>query len=161
MKIPRIAFISLIALGHLIGFIWIMSASHTFPISQTLFGYPALADDYEEEDEESEDDDRPTTPSDASTSNKQETVLENVVEYRPVTKTVIITEPGYDIDSDGDLLVDAIDPDPEKHQREYFTDTDGDAVPDAYDRHHDEDDFAYFDDELDANHNGLLDSFEL
>ncbi|MGB5019115.1 MAG: hypothetical protein WBO66_05300, partial [Candidatus Moraniibacteriota bacterium] len=68
-------------------------------------------------------------------------------------------DPEFLTDTDGDLLVDAIDPEPNRDQREYFTDTDGDGVPNAFDKHHDEDDFAYHDDD-DADKNGILDSYE-
>ncbi|MEK7181566.1 MAG: hypothetical protein AAB708_00385, partial [Patescibacteria group bacterium] len=87
-------------------------------------------------------------------------VIVETVEYKEVTKTVTVLNPGYDTDKDEDGLVDAIDPDPEKHQKEYFTDTDGDSVPDAFDQHHDEDDFAYLENETDENNNGILDSYE-
>lgn len=89
-------------------------------------------------------------------------VTQEVVEYQPVTKTVTVTEDGYQKDSDEDVLVDAIDPNPRIKQSEYFTDTDGDGVPNVFDRYHDEDDFAYFDDaDTDDDGDGILDSYEL
>ena len=88
-------------------------------------------------------------------------VIQNVTEYRPVVTMVEVTPDEYLKDSDGDGLVDAVDPSPYIKQSEYFIDTDGDSVPNAIDKHHDEDDFAFFDDvETDSNNNGLLDSYE-
>lgn len=107
-------------------------------------------DEYEDEgEEEDEDDDK-----------KKETVEVTRYEVRQVVRTVAVLAPEYEMDTDGDLLVDGIDPDPKVHQREYFTDTDGDGIPNVFDRHHDEDDFAYYDGEDDADSNGLLDSYE-
>lgn len=88
-------------------------------------------------------------------------VIQNVTEYKPVSKTVMVTPEEYQRDSDVDGLVDAIDPSPFIKQSEFFTDIDGDGVPNALDRHHDEDDFSFFDGiETDANNNGILDSYE-
>jgi hypothetical protein len=144
------------------------------PWVQTHFVSRASAEDDDDEFEvEDEDDDRKTSvqtaPSSTSTdkqtkktSTKTIQVIQNVVEYTTVTKTIDVTEEQYKKDSDGDLLVDAIDPSPLVKQSEYFTDTDNDGVPNAFDRRHDEDDFAYFDDaEKDANNNGILDSYEM
>ncbi len=119
----------------------------------------------EEEDEDDDDDDRDSDSSDGSGSKgsvvKTKQVTQEVVEYKPVTKTVTVTDEAYKIDSDGDLLVDALDPSPFIKQSEYFTDIDGDSIPNALDKHHDEDDFAYFDGyETDTNDNGILDSYE-
>lgn len=86
--------------------------------------------------------------------------MQEVIEYKPVTVTIYVTEAAYAKDTDGDELVDALDPDPLVLQNEYFTDTDGDGVPNAIDRHHDEDDFAYYEFETDDNNNGILDSYE-
>jgi hypothetical protein len=102
-----------------------------------------------------------TTTTTQSTSVQTKQVIENVVEYKPVTKTINVTPEEYLKDSDGDGLVDALDPNPYIEQSEFFTDTDGDGVPNAFDRHHDEDDFVFFDDlETDTNNNGILDSYE-
>ncbi len=116
------------------------------------------AEDDEEDDEESDSSDK--KKSSQSSNPKTVEVIKEVVEYRPVTKTIIVTEEAYATDTDGDLLVDAIDPDPKVPQSEYFTDTDDDGVPNAIDRHHDEDDFAYYEFETDDNGNGILDSYE-
>lgn len=137
--------------------------------SQSQFTPIAFADDdneREDEGDEDEDDDEEkyqtskTSPS-KSTTTTMKNVIQNVTEYKPVVTTVEVTPDEYLKDSDGDLLVDAIDPSPYVKQSEYYTDIDGDGVPNAIDKHHDEDDFAYFDDlETDTNNNGLLDSYE-
>lgn len=124
----------------------------------------AQADDDEEDEEEEEDEDDEDEEEDEeeTTSSKPKTikVIKQVVEYKPVTETVVVTEEAYARDTDGDLLVDALDPDPRIAQSEYFTDTDDDGVPNAIDRYHDEDDFAYYEMETDDNGNGILDSYE-
>ena len=90
------------------------------------------------------------------------TVTMYVTQYvtRQVTKVETVTPQEYQIDSDGDGLVDAIDPDPKRSQKDYFTDSDGDSVPDAFDRHSGEDDFAYSDANTDTNGNGIIDAYE-
>lgn len=119
----------------------------------------------EEENEEEDDDDGDRESSSqeesSTTTTKIEKIAQNVVEYKPVTRTVIVTDEAYKTDSDGDLLMDALDPNPSVKQSEYFTDIDGDSVPNALDKHHDENDFVFFDDfETDENANGILDSYE-
>ncbi len=110
------------------------------------------ADDDEDEDEDEEED--------KDDDKKKETVEVTRYEVRQVVRTVVVLAPEYETDTDGDLLVDGVDPDPRVHQREYFTDTDDDGIPNVFDRHHGEDDFAYYDGEDDADSNGLLDSYE-
>lgn len=142
--------------------------SATSPWFREYFFPTVFAEDDEYEFENEKDDESDTSMSQGnlqqsakSTSVKTRQVIQNVIEYKPVTKTVVVTEEEYRIDSDGDLLVDAIDPNPLVKQDEYFTDTDGDGVPNVFDRHHDEDDFSYFDDaETDVNINGIFDSYE-
>ncbi|MFZ1626732.1 MAG: hypothetical protein WAT81_02930 [Candidatus Moraniibacteriota bacterium] len=129
----------------------------------------------EYEDEEDEDEYRPrsvsvpapavvetSVPSPVKTEKvaKPKTVIQEVVETIPVTETYVETDPGYDIDSDGDGLVDAIDPDPVVSQTTYFTDDDGDSVPNAIDTHPGSDDLLMLDELTDANANGILDSYE-
>ncbi len=130
-----------------------------------------LADHDENKDDEYSDDNKdqgddknnedPSTP-DEKKSSKPKTirVMKEVIEYRPVTTQVIVTEEAYAKDSDGDGLVDAIDPDPLVPQKEYFTDDDNDGVPNALDEHRGDDDFAYYQFETDDNNNGILDSYE-
>lgn len=91
-------------------------------------------------------------------NSQPQTITETVTV--PVIKTITVIDDGYDIDTDGDLLVDAIDPHPEIHEKLLFTDTDNDGVPDATDAYPDEDDFLYilFPDE---NQNGISDFLEL
>lgn len=90
----------------------------------------------------------------------EEVTPQYVTRYRTITKVITVTDPGYDIDTDGDVIVDAIDPDPARHQEEYFTDYDGDSIPNAFDLYHDEDDFAYFESAVDNDHDGIIDSLE-
>lgn len=121
----------------------------------------AHADDDEDEDDEDEDEDeREDEDEDEDEEEKKEVVEVMRYEVRQVVRTVAVLAPEYEKDTDGDLLVDGIDPDPKVHQREYFTDTDGDGIPNIFDRHHDEDDFSYYDGEEDADADGLLDSYE-
>lgn len=77
----------------------------------------------------------------------------------PQVTYVWVVDAGYDVDSDGDELVDALDPHPDVDERLLFTDSDGDTVPDAHDLWPDEDDYLYIED-FDENHNGVLDSHE-
>lgn len=87
------------------------------------------------------------------------TVWQTVTRQVTTYETRLVSDTSYLTDTDADGLVDAIDPEPNRDQREYFTDIDGDGVPNAFDEHHDEDDFAYLDDE-DLNNNGILDAYE-
>ena len=118
-------------------------------------------EDHEEEDDEDErEDDAEPTTTESAPKTKTIKVIKEVVDYRPVTETIMVTEEAYAKDTDGDALVDALDPDPLLPQSEYFTDIDGDGIPNALDRHHDEDDFAYYELETDTNGNGIFDSYE-
>lgn len=94
---------------------------------------------------------------------KQDTVIPpSVIVPQAVTRQVAVVQAGYDVDTDGDGLVDAIDPDPLVPQDQYFTDTDGDGVPDALDQYPGQDDFlmASQQSNVDANGNGVLDTYE-
>ena len=124
--------------------------------SFVLTAFAGKEDEDDEEDDEDEDD-RPSSSTKKSSSTKAilQTVTKQVVTY----ETRLVNDPEFLTDTDGDFLVDAIDPEPTVDQREYFTDTDGDGVPNAFDQHHDEDDFAYHDEE-DGDKNGILDAYE-
>lgn len=141
-----------------------------FPVSMNTlvanqglsFSLTALAEDDEgddEEDEEDDGDDRAPASSSTKKSSSTKTIMQTVTKQVVTYETKLMNDPEFLTDTDGDLLVDAIDPEPNRDQREYFTDTDGDGVPNAFDQHHDEDDFAYYDD-TDENKNGILDSYE-
>jgi hypothetical protein len=139
-----------------------LASPYSHPIGTWWMTAQAERED-EDEDEEDEDDreDETNTQKETKTSKpKTIQVIKEVVEYKPVTETIVVTEEAYTKDTDGDLLVDALDPDPRIAQSEYFTDIDGDGVPNAIDRYHDEDDFAYYEMETDDNENGILDSYE-
>lgn len=120
-----------------------------------------LGDDDEREDDEWEDDEASTRSSGSSSSAKAVTTYVTKYETRQVSKVVTVTPPEYGTDTDGDGLVDAIDPDPNRPQKDYFTDSDGDSVPDAYDRHPGEDDLAYVESGTDQNGNGIVDAYEI
>lgn len=136
--------------------------------SFTLYGggyfrklQPAIhAEDDEEEQEQEDENEREDEQRDES---EQKEKTQYVVEYVPVQgqptqpqSTLPLT---FTIDTDGDKLVDAIDPHPTISELKFFTDTDNDTVADAYDVYTGEDDFKYvlF---TDDNHNGILDSLE-
>jgi hypothetical protein len=158
-----LAFLALIALV-LPGTVMVASVAYplpAYPLSTASFFTVALADDDEEDEEdEDEDEDEDDDREEKATKPKTIKVVKEVIEYRPVTETVIVTEAAYAVDTDSDALVDAIDPDPLVPQSEYFTDTDNDGVPNALDRYHDEDDFSYYEFETDDDGNGILDSYE-
>jgi hypothetical protein len=131
-------------------------------------------DEEEHEEDEDEDEDRPrtvTTPA-APTPEpvveavkkervaKPKTIIQEIIEERPVVETYVETDPGYDTDGDGDGLVDALDPDPTMPQTAYFTDDDGDSVPNALDTRPGADDILALDELNDSNANGILDTYE-
>lgn len=130
----------------------------------------AREDEDEEDDDEDEDEDEDeehtstqttsTSTKSSASSTKQTTTTKEVIEYQPVTETIIVIDPLYQQDSDGDGLVDGLDPDPATDQRLYFTDDDGDGMPNIWDRYPGEDDFAYLNEETDTNQNGLIDAYE-
>ncbi len=82
-----------------------------------------------------------------------------IVSSEPEYKLVSVVDPGFDVDTDKDGLVDALDPNPTVPQQLFFTDTDKDGVADANDEYPGDDDFKYVEFE-DINTNGILDSFE-
>lgn len=91
---------------------------------------------------------------------KPKTIVQEIIEERPVVETYTETDPGYDVDGDSDGLVDALDPDPVTPQTAYFTDDDGDSVPNALDTRPGADDILALDELNDANANGILDAYE-
>jgi len=131
---------------------------------EILVSRVALADDDEEEDEEDEEndeDEEDDDEDDASGSrlaSSKETVLTT---YRLVEKTVTVLDEKFRTDTDGDLLVDGLDPHPTVPEKEYFTDDDEDAVPNALDVYPGEDDFFIFEDTDDQDGDGILDSFQV
>lgn len=143
--------------------LWSIQLPLSFYQNNTLpFFTSALADEEEDEDEDEDEDEEEDEDEDErpKSSTKTINVIQEVIEYKPVTETVIVLDEAYQKDTDGDRLVDAVDPNPLIQQSEYFTDTDADGVPNALDQHHDEDDFAYYEFETDANNNGIIDSYE-
>ena len=117
-------------------------------------------EDGEEEEDEEDDEDRDDDQKKGTASTETQYVTVTHYEVRYVPRTVVVIPDEYRSDRDGDALVDALDPDPDTHQREYFTDDDNDTDPNVFDRHKDEDDFAYFDSMYDTNDDGIIDDFE-
>ncbi len=136
-------------------------------VQNTFSGRVALADDEDDddddddeeddEDDKEEDDDEDDDDSDTSRSARpKETVITT---YRLVERTVTLLDEKFRVDTDGDLLVDGLDPHPDTPESAYFTDDDEDAVPNALDAYPGEDDFLVFGDEEDQDKDGILDSF--
>jgi hypothetical protein len=120
-------------------------------------------DEEDEEDDEDEDEDRSEDSGESAvttTKTVMKKVVQEFIEYKPVTRTYVVTDETYQHDTDQDGLVDAIDPDPLVDQRKYFADSDDDGMPDVLDQHPNEDDFLYYESESDENNNGVLDSYE-
>lgn len=149
----------------IISFFWLEKFPHdvsvTIPVDRGIIP-TVLAEDDEDEDEdeeeeeyEDEDDDREEAKT--TVKEKKQTVTRYVTER--VEQVVDVTPKEFLRDTDGDRLVDGVDPHPSIHESEFFTDIDQDGVPNALDRYHDEDDFAFFDDS-DDNSNGILDTYE-
>lgn len=100
-------------------------------------------------EEEEEDDDR-----------EEEDDEDYIQETQTIVEAPILIPVGlYAIDTDGDGLVDALDPDIKVPQQKYFTDTDKDGIADIFDTYADENDFSFIDDS-DSNNNGIWDSLE-
>lgn len=132
---------------------YLVSSFGTLSPVRQWFVPAALGEDDDDEGGEEDDDDE-------GGSTRTKTTYETRYEIRQVTKTETVTPPAYRTDTDGDGLVDAIDPDPKHPQQGYFTDTDGDSVPDIFDRHPGEDDFAYVESGTDSDGNGIVDAYE-
>ncbi len=114
-------------------------------------------DDEDEEEEEDEDEEDEDEDEDGDTKKSyQESVITT---YRLVEKTVTTLDEKFKLDTDGDLLVDGLDPHPTVPESAYFSDDDEDAVPNAVDAYPGKDDFFIFDDEADRDEDGLIDSF--
>jgi len=134
-------------------------------MSVLLFSRVVLADDggedgEDEEDKEDENKREAKNKDNTSKASNKVKIKESVITtYQLVEKTVTILDEKFRIDTDGDLLVDGLDPHPTVPESEYFTDDDEDAIPNAVDRYPGEDDFFVFGDEDDRNRDGLLDSF--
>jgi len=118
----------------------------------------ALADE-DGEGEEDEDDDDEDEDESEDREKRKETIPVTRYEVRQVARVVTVLAPEYGRDTDGDLLVDGIDPNPLIHQKEYFTDADDDGIPNVFDRFSGEDDFSYFEED-DADQDGILDTYE-
>lgn len=182
ITITRLLSILVLTFGLGVGLSFIPKFSHSFAGASPAFAREDEDEEDEEheedrEDEEEEDDDEdehrprateasPTPAAEPIETIKKEkapkmkTIVQEIVEERPVVETYVETDPGYDDDSDGDALVDALDPDPAIPQSDYFTDDDGDSVPNALDTRPGADDILALDELSDANANGILDAYE-
>lgn len=119
-------------------------------------------DEHEEEDEDEHEDYEEyeqTEYVEYTVYSGSEVPTNTLITEVPVTTYVTVVDSGYDIDTDGDGLVDAIDPHPSTPEVLLYTDSDNDSVPDANDAYPDEDDFLYIMFE-DVNENGILDFLE-
>jgi hypothetical protein len=131
-------------------------------VSTVLFpGVVFAEDDEDEEDEEDEEDDEDEEDEeDDDEKDTKKSYQESVITtYKLVEKTVTTLDEKFKIDTDGDLLVDGLDPHPTVPESAYFSDDDEDAVPNAVDAYPGKDDFFIFDDEADRDEDGLIDSF--
>lgn len=115
----------------------------------------AWAEDEDDEDEEDEDEDE----EDNEDEKASKPVEKIVTTYQQVQRTVVVLDEKFRIDTDGDRLVDGLDPDPLVSQLAYFMDDDEDAVPNALDRFPSADDFFTFEDSDDQDGDGILDAF--
>ena len=130
---------------------------------------PVIAeDDDEDEDEDEEEDEREDEREDEYEDDDDYEYIEYVtepsestttLEAEPVATYINVIDNGYEIDSDKDLLVDAIDPHPLIPEINFFTDSDSDTVADAYDSFSGKDDFIYIEFQ-DLDGNGILDAIE-
>ncbi|NMB70419.1 hypothetical protein GYA27_04470 [candidate division WWE3 bacterium] len=125
----------------------------------SFLGKVFAEDDDEEEDEEDEDEEDKDDDDEYEEEIIYETVEIPVVPFVPIQRYVTVVDQGYDIDTDKDGLVDALDPHPAVHEKELFTDEDNDGIPNALDKYKNEDDFLFID-FSDENDNGILDAFE-
>lgn len=132
-------------------------------VHNTISKVYAEDDEDEKEDEKDEDEDEDEKDDD---NNEEESYYETVTVPSPKVTTqqpqiryIYVTDVGYDRDTDGDKIVDALDPNPTISEYDLFTDDDNDGIPNAHDKYKDEDDFLYAD-FIDANNNGILDELE-
>ncbi len=158
-------FKTLLILLFLLGGTATITARHLHVHSLPGIVFAEEEDEHEEEEHEDREDDEDhddyVAPQETTTpAPKEEVQYEEVQVYpAPQVSYIWVYDSGYDLDTDNDGLVDAIDPDPNVDQRLYFTDTDSDGVADVYDKFPNENDFNMSDD-TDANNNGIVDSIE-
>lgn len=131
---------------------------HQFPV--------VFAEDDDEDDEEERDDreehrsSSSSSKQENSSSTKKKTETRTYTVIEQVIQKVTVTPPEFLSDRDGDQLVDALDPDPDHPQSEYFTDDDSDGIANIADQFPGQDDLSVFTNETDANDNGIIDSYE-
>lgn len=147
--------------------IFVIALIFSFPFSKFI-GKPLgiapelalAAEESEGSEEENEESESSEYSSDADDEESTETVIRTYTVMEQIEETVLVTPPAYVSDRDGDSLVDALDPNPDIHQKEFFTDDDGDAIANAYDQFPGLDDLVTFADETDDNQNGIIDRYE-
>lgn len=123
--------------------------------------YVLAEDDEDDEDDERDDEDDNQKKTVSSTEQSVTTKTTYVVTYKQVEKKEVVLPEEYQRDTDGDVLVDALDPHPNIPEQQYFTDDDDDAVANAFDVYPGEDDLLTLDDSEDQNRDGILDSFSI
>lgn len=118
-------------------------------------------DDEDRSDDNERDGENASSTKQSSSSQKVSKPKETIVTtYQQVQRTVVVLDEKFKIDTDGDRLVDGLDPNPLVPEWEYFLDDDDDGVPNALDRYPNDDDFLTFDNAEDRNGDGVVDSFE-
>ncbi len=154
----RLAFSIILALALLLGAAvasyqigMMFAASSWFPT--------AWADDDDEDEDDDDEDENEDDDEDEDDEKESKPVEKIITTYQQVQRTVVVLDEKFRIDTDGDLLVDGLDPDPAVSQLAYFMDDDEDAVPNALDRFPGADDFFAFEDSDDQDGDGILDAF--
>lgn len=118
---------------------------------------PRVAWAESEEDEADEEEEAPQEEKTSGTSSRPKETI--VTTYQKVQKTVVVLDEKFRRDTDGDLVVDGLDPHPTVPEQAYFTDDDEDGVPNALDQYPAADDFFAFEDGEDQDQDGVLDAF--
>jgi len=157
--------------NYLIAIIMILIFSSSYIVStevvSKIVNKTVYADEDEDEDEDDEDEDDDEHEDEDDDDEREEEQVEYEIIEVPVEEEVVVEpiryvtvfDTGYNIDTDKDGLVDAIDPNPTIHEREFFTDTDGDGVANALDSYPNEDDYSMVE-FIDINQNGIADELE-
>jgi len=152
----------IIILGSLLSFKIIAKQSSNL---RSISGLTVVTADDDEDDDEDEDEDEDEDDEDDDEDERYEDSYETVEEYivveepAPIISYITVFDAGYDKDTDGDSLVDALDPNPTVKESQFFTDDDKDGISNAYDTFPNEDDFLYLE-FIDENANGLIDDLE-
>ena len=153
----RLAFSVMLALALLCGAAVAGYQLGMTPMASSWF--PVAWAEGDDGDDEDEDEDEEEDDEDEENTKESKPVEKIVTTYQQVQRTIVVLDEKFRIDTDGDLLVDGLDPDPAVSQLAYFMDDDEDAVPNALDRFPGADDFFTFEDDEDQDGDGILDAF--